>query len=104
MNRARKPSQPALRLLAAFMERPRAWRYGYDLARELELKSGTLYPLLIRLSDQGFLESDWKPSDSRGNPPRHMYRLSPKGIAFARAQPVEIEIPDLLGRRVGAHR
>jgi PadR family transcriptional regulator, regulatory protein PadR len=74
-------------LLAALLLRPQAWRYGYELSKETGLKSGTLYPLLIRLSDQGFLESEWLPPLQAGRPPRNAYRLTAKGVAFATAQP-----------------
>lgn len=76
-------------LIAAFMARPLEWRYGYDLSKEIGLKSGTLYPLLIRLSDQGFLESEWLPPQQLGRPPRNAYRLTANGIALARAQAIE---------------
>ena len=33
------------------------WRYGYDLGKETGLKSGSLYPILIRLADRGLLET-----------------------------------------------
>jgi len=66
------------------MQRPRAWHYGYDLSRTTELKSGTLYPILMRLCDRGVLESKWQPPAQEGRPPRHMYRLTAAGVAFAR--------------------
>lgn len=80
-------TSPHTRLvLAAFAARPEAWRYGYDLCREVGVKSGTLYPMLIRLADQGLLASEWREAEKPGRPPRHAYRLTPKGVAFARAQ------------------
>jgi DNA-binding PadR family transcriptional regulator len=86
---ARKPnSSPQTRsLLAAMARRPRTWHYGYQLSRETGLSSGTLYPILIRLSDQCLLESDWHAPESPGKPPRHTYRLTPSGLAFARSLP-----------------
>lgn len=84
MKRTRRPSAHTLALLDALMQRPRAWHYGYDLSRVTELKSGTLYPILIRLCDRGLLESAWKPSAEEGRPPRHMYRLTAAGVVFAR--------------------
>ena len=66
------------------MRRPRAWHYGYDLSRVTELKSGTLYPILMRLCDRGFLESKWQPAAKEGRPPRHTYRLTAAGLVFAR--------------------
>ena len=77
-------------VLAALASQPQAWRYGYDLARETGLKSGTLYPLLIRLADQGFLEAEWRQPLQFGRPPRHAYRLTQAGLALSteRAAPV----------------
>lgn len=71
-------------MLAALLQQPRSWHYGYELSRRTGLKSGTLYPLLIRLNDQGLLESKWMEPDPPGKPPRHAYKLSPSGLAFAR--------------------
>jgi DNA-binding PadR family transcriptional regulator len=73
-------------LLAALAAQPQAWRYGYDLSKETGLKSGTLYPLLMRLSDQGLLESEWRPPVQTGRPARHAYRLTTAGAALASAQ------------------
>jgi len=47
-------------LLAALMKHPRVWMYGYGLSKPTGLRSGTLYPLLMRLSDQGPLEDRWR--------------------------------------------
>src|SRR5580704_15732155 len=73
-------------LLAALLERPRVWRHGYELAKQTGLKSGTLYPLLMRLSDQGLLDARWTASDQPGKPPRHLYRPTAAGLALAREQ------------------
>src|ERR1700722_10530265 len=73
-------------LLAALLERPRIWRHGYELAKQTGLKSGTLYPLLMRLSDQGLLVAGWTLSDHPGKPPRHLYRQTAAGLALALKQ------------------
>jgi DNA-binding PadR family transcriptional regulator len=84
----RSNSSPQTRaVLAALVEQPQAWRYGYDLLGQTGLKSGTLYPLLIRLSEQGLLEAEWRPSDQPGRPPRHAYRLTGEGLRVAREAP-----------------
>ena len=87
----RKPnSSPQTRaLLAALLDRAQAWRHGYDLSKETGLRSGTLYPLLIRLTEQGLLEARWDDPGRPGLPPRHAYRLTGTGIALAqeRTQP-----------------
>ena len=73
-----------LALLTAFASQPQQWRYGYDLMKETGLLSGTLYPLLMRMSDQGLVESEWQEPARAGRPARHAYRLSGAGVALAR--------------------
>ena len=84
----RKPnsSRQARILLAFFLNRFQQWRHGYDLSKETGLKSGTLYPLLIRLCEQGLLEAVWQEPDRPGLPPRHAYRLTAQGLALAQEQ------------------
>lgn len=86
MNRNRKCSDQTIALLAALFEQPRVWRHGYELSKESGLKSGTLYPILIRLGDRGLLQSKWQPPVEPGRPPRHLYRLTTAGAAFAKEQ------------------
>jgi len=68
------------------LERPRSWHYGYELSKQTGLKSGTLYPVVMRLSEQGMLEADWREPEREGRPPRHVYRLTSKGLTWARTQ------------------
>lgn len=84
MERNRKPSAHTLLVLAALLKRARDWHYGYELSQVTGLKSGTLYPILMRLSDRGLLDSDWQPAELAGRPPRHVYQLTAAGSAFAR--------------------
>jgi DNA-binding PadR family transcriptional regulator len=72
------------RTLLAFLEAPRSWRYGYDLMKVADLSSGTLYPLLARLTENGWLESHWENSELPGKPPRQLYRLTATGRIQAR--------------------
>ena len=71
-----------LLVLAALLEDPSEWRHGYELSRETALKSGSLYPILIRLTDNGWLEGKWRHAE--GEKPRHMYRLTALGQRSAR--------------------
>jgi len=64
---------------------PRSWQYGYGLSKLTGLTSGTLYPLLMRLDDQGLLESCWLEPERAGRPPRHAYRLTTTGLELARS-------------------
>ena len=83
--RDRRPSSQTCRLLAAFLEAPGAWRYGYDLTKQTGVGAGTLYPALDRLSARGLLEAEWRPSEIQGRPPRHAYRLTAEGVRYAQA-------------------
>lgn len=83
MRRSRSPS-PAARKLLQELAAPWSWRHGYDLARVTGLKSGTLYPLLMRLNAEGLLEAEWRPPAEPGRPARHVYRLSDAGMQFVR--------------------
>jgi len=67
----------------ALAARPADWRYGYELGREVGLKAGSLYPILIRLADRGLLEASWENGPPSGRPPRHLYRLTASGLATA---------------------
>jgi PadR family transcriptional regulator, regulatory protein PadR len=84
----RKPnnSRQTRALLAAFLERSQTWLHGYELSKETGLKSGTLYPLLMRLSEQGLMESRWQEPERPGLPPRHIYRLTSSGLTLASEQ------------------
>lgn len=78
-------SPETLLVLEAFAGRPLRWRYGYELSREAGLKSGTLYPILMRLERYKLLEAQWVVTED-GVPPRHTYRLTPGGLECARAK------------------
>jgi DNA-binding PadR family transcriptional regulator len=80
----RRPSKQMLRLLDALSAAPREWRHGYDIMKETGLLSGTLYPLLMRMTDQGLVEAEWREPAQPGRPPRHAYRLTAQGLALAR--------------------
>jgi len=83
--RKRAPSRQSRAILEALLTQPLDWQYGYELSKRVELSSGTLYPVLIRLHDRGLLEAKWVEAERAGRPPRHAYRLTPGGLAFARA-------------------
>lgn len=76
-------SAQTLAVLSALASQPSSWRHGYDLARETELKSGTLYPILVRLADRGIVEARWEDKQPAGRPRRHLYRLTTDGLAAA---------------------
>jgi PadR family transcriptional regulator len=78
-------SAQTLAVLADLCATPSQWRHGYGIARDTGLKSGTLYPVLIRLADRGLVEARWEDEQPAGRPRRHLYRLTPEGLAAATA-------------------
>src|SRR5947207_4966322 len=94
-------SRPALCVLARLFESPRSWHYGYALSQVTGLKSGTLYPILLRLADQGWLETRWAEPEQAGRPPRHTYRLTGAGAKAARTKLAE-GAPMRMTRRLAA--
>jgi PadR family transcriptional regulator, regulatory protein PadR len=84
VQRNRPPSAQTINVLRALAVDPARWRYGYDLATEVHLKSGSLYPMLVRLADRGLLETSWEPGVG-SRPPRHLYRLTGAGREYVAA-------------------
>jgi PadR family transcriptional regulator, regulatory protein PadR len=78
-------SAQTLAVLADLCATPSRWRHGYGITRDTGLKSGTLYPILIRLADRGLVEARWEDEQPAGRPRRHLYRLTPDGLAAAAA-------------------
>jgi DNA-binding PadR family transcriptional regulator len=72
-------------VLTEFLLTPQDWKYGYDISRNTGLKSGTLYPLLMRLASRKLLQTRWETPEA-GKPPRHMYKLTADGLELAREQ------------------
>jgi DNA-binding PadR family transcriptional regulator len=83
MTRARRPSAQTTAVVLALAQAPAAWHYGYQLCQHLDLKAGSVYPILMRLADRGLLETAWERDAPDGRPPRHLYRLTGPGRALA---------------------
>jgi DNA-binding PadR family transcriptional regulator len=53
--------------------------WGFEICRRTGLKSGTIYPILGRLAEHGWVES-WDETDPHpGRPPRRFYQLTERG-------------------------
>jgi PadR family transcriptional regulator PadR len=85
MARSPNSSPQTLRVLSVLLAESQAWHYGYDISRRTGLKSGTLYPILARLHESGWLETRWSEPDPPGRPPRHTYRVTADGARAAAA-------------------
>lgn len=84
-NREMKKGSAELLVLSLVEQRP---RHGYEIGKLIEARSrgriqfriGSLYPILCRLEDRGFISGRWieKPGERR----RRFYRLTPLGRRF----------------------
>lgn len=83
----RRMTNPTRSVLRAFLRDPPGEHYGLDIATVTGLKSGSLYPILGRLEDNGWVSSRWEDIDpaDEGRPRRRYYRLTPDGMAMAKA-------------------
>ncbi len=95
MTRTRSLSQQTRTILALMADAGSEWLHGYELCRRGNIKSGTLYPMLMRLEQQGYLVADWQAAAEPGRPPRHAYRLTAEGRALALANPPAEAAPAL---------
>jgi DNA-binding PadR family transcriptional regulator len=85
MARRANSSRQTQAILATLLGATAEWHHGYDLSKATGLKSGTLYPILIRLEAQGWLEARWEEALQPGRPQRHLYRLTGLGLKEAPA-------------------
>ena len=84
-----------LRLFSLMTAEPLSWWWGVKLSEELDLRSGTIYPLLARLEEAEWLESRWEEVDpvEAGRPRRRLYRLTGQGEVIAARSLAEIGFP-----------
>ncbi len=80
----------------------RGCRHGFDIIDATGLRSGTVYPLLRRFEDAGFVRSEWEEVDiarSENRPPRKYYELTDKAepsLKLARQRyPALADIPQV---------
>lgn len=78
---------PTLKVFRALWERPMQPISGAEITRATGLASGTLYPILFRLEQAEWLESEWEqvdPSEVK-RPRRRLYRMTGLGQENIRA-------------------
>jgi len=68
--------------------RPSEEHYGLELSRAAHLASGTIYPILRRLEQRGWVVSRWEDVDpsEQGRPRKRLYQLTGHGAQLARKQ------------------
>jgi PadR family transcriptional regulator, regulatory protein PadR len=99
-----KLTGPLERVLRVLVADPAAPHYGYDLMKTTRLPSGTLYPMLARLQQEGLVESQWENQrpDAGGRPPRKYYRLTAEGVRAVRLELAAAPAPSGRTRQAAA--
>ena len=79
-------SGPTLTVLRYLMGDVRRARSGAEIHLATKVGSGTLYPMLLRLEDAGWLSSEWENIEPsrEGRPRRRYYTIT--GVGQVRAQ------------------
>jgi DNA-binding PadR family transcriptional regulator len=78
---------PTLKVLGALIQAPIEGFSGADLSKATAVPSGTLYPILIRFENAGWLASEWEVGDPAqlGRPRKRLYIFTTVGVQKARA-------------------
>ena len=94
---------PVAKVLSSFLSDVAEDRYGLDLMKITSLPSGTLYPILQRLQEAGWVTAEWEDIDpvKQGRPARRYYRLTPHGAQDARVALAELHAQTSLGTPPG---
>ena len=82
--------------------------YGFDLLERLsesslEVKEGTLYPLLHRMSADGLLSASWETENVKGHP-RKFYSLTKAGLEFLGNMHSEFQHMIQIYEKIGYHK
>lgn len=80
MTRTRRPSAATMKILKCLAGEAEGL-HGYALMKAAGLASGSLYPILGRLTDRGWLEKTWEVDEDSSGPPRRIYKITPLGHA-----------------------
>ena len=76
-----------LKVLGTLMTHDPDGLSGAEIGRAAKLQSGTLYPILLRLEQAGWLESRWETGTPQelGRPRRRFYRFTGVGARKAKS-------------------
>jgi len=78
-------SHPALMVLKCFLADVKTPLCGVDIVDAIGTPPGSLYPMLRRFEDAGWLSSKWETASPKklGRPRRRLYRMTKDGRKLA---------------------
>lgn len=82
---SQRPSRSTLDVLAYFLTSPTDAVYGLEIIKATGYRAGTVYPILERFENCGWLEAEWEDVVPKvvGRPRRRNYRLTSEGVRCA---------------------
>jgi len=90
-----------LKVLEVFANNPNDWYTGADICNKTKLRSGVVYPLLIRMEERGWLKC--KLEENTQYPRKHYYQITRGGvgrgkrmIAKSKEVPEDFSLGDLV--------
>src|SRR5258708_30025627 len=94
----------ALKVLGTLMAQSPDALSGAEICRITKLRSGTLYPILLRLEQSGWLQSKWETETPRelGRPRRRFYQLT--GVGARKAKSAFQDVTSTIGGLAWAGR
>jgi PadR family transcriptional regulator PadR len=80
----KRMTEPTRKVLQVLLADPSAERYGLELSKGAGIAHGTMYGILVRLEQWGWLTNRLEHATDRATPPRRYYRLTDEGAERAR--------------------
>lgn len=96
--RLTRPTLEVIKVLLAATPDNRAW--GLKICEEAVLGSGTVYPILERLLDAGWVTRTEETGEHPGRPKRYFYELTAAGLRAAHQ--ARERKPRLFGHQLGS--
>lgn len=98
MEKPQRKTKATMQVLDVLLQAPTGI-WGLALAKKSGLSTGTVYPILARLEDLGWVLSYWDSEIDRSGPRRKYYVLSQESIleveefAKKKSDPIAIQLP-----------
>lgn len=95
----RRVTAATLDVLGVFVADAPDDQHGFRLAQRTHRPTGTIYPILLRLEEMGWLASRWDEDTPEGRPRKRLYHMTEAGLAGATALLAERGRPAATARR-----
>ena len=95
-SRRQRDYERFLKILEVFANNPNDWYTGSDICTKVKMRSGIVYPMLIRMEQRGWLTSEWRADLKYLEPPtRCFYRITRRGAGRGKRMLVKSkEVPE----------